>query len=110
MKRNKGIVCQILTDYTSYAIRNFGRLKTLILGMRNVRSDNKGPKNGQKFYLPPLSGDNTDIDPVPEIIQPQQIMEILKDNGTIVTIEEAEIILKFMWHIANIALDTYLKI
>jgi hypothetical protein len=78
--------------------------------MRKVRSDNKGLRNRQEFYLPPLSGDFAGIDPGREIIQPQEIVQILKDYGTIVTIEEAEIILKFMWHIANLTLDTYLKI
>jgi len=110
MKRSKGIVCQILTELATYAIRNFGRLKTLIVGMRKVGSDKKGPKNRQEFFLPPLSGDNPGIDPGREIIRPQEVVQILKDNGTTVTTEEAEIILKFMWHIANLTLDTYLKI
>jgi hypothetical protein len=110
MKRNRNIVYQILKNLASNCLRNFGRLTTLIVGMRNEGSDNKWPRNRQEFFLPPLSEDIQGFDSILKIIQPQEIMKILKDNGTIVTIEEAEIILKFMWHIAKMALDTYLKI
>lgn len=43
-----------------------------------------------------------------ETIQPEKIVEILKEHGTHVTIEEAKIILEFMYKLANIAITTYL--
>lgn len=43
-----------------------------------------------------------------EIITPEKIVEILGKHGTHVTIEEAKIILEFMYKLANIALTTYL--
>lgn len=43
-----------------------------------------------------------------ETIQPEKIVEILKGHGTHVTIEEAKIILEFMYKLANIAINTYL--
>ena len=35
---------------------------------------------------------------------------ILRDYGTIVTVEEARIILEFMWKLANLTLDQYLSL
>jgi hypothetical protein len=43
-----------------------------------------------------------------EQIKPEEIVQILRDYGTIVTIEEARIILEFMWKLANLTLDQYL--
>ncbi|GAA3927435.1 hypothetical protein [Chitinophaga oryziterrae] len=43
-----------------------------------------------------------------ENIQPEKIVEILKGHGTHVTIEEAKLILEFMYKLAQIALNTYL--
>jgi hypothetical protein len=45
-----------------------------------------------------------------EQIKPEEIVEILRDYGTIVTIEEARIILEFMWKLANLTLDQYLSL
>lgn len=43
-----------------------------------------------------------------ETVTPEKIVEILGKHGTHVTIEEAKIILKFMYNLANIAINTYL--
>jgi len=43
-----------------------------------------------------------------EGIQPEKIMEILKQHGTQVTPEQARIVLEFMYKLATIALATYL--
>jgi hypothetical protein len=45
-----------------------------------------------------------------EQIKPEEVVEILRDYGTIVTIEEARIILEFMWKLANLTLDQYLSL
>jgi hypothetical protein len=44
-----------------------------------------------------------------ETIKPEEIMQILREQGTIVTLQEARIILEFMWKLANLTLDQYLK-
>ena len=41
--------------------------------------------------------------------KPEEIVKILAAHGTKVTLEEAKIILDFMWKLANMALDQYLK-
>jgi hypothetical protein len=43
-----------------------------------------------------------------EQIKPEEIVQILRDHGTIVTLEEAKVILEFMWKLANLTLDQYL--
>jgi len=43
-----------------------------------------------------------------EGIQPEKIMEILRQHGTEVTLEQARIVLEFMYKLAAIALATYL--
>ena len=45
-----------------------------------------------------------------ECIKPEEIVKILAEHGTKVTLEEAKIILEFMWQLANMALDQYLKL
>jgi len=45
-----------------------------------------------------------------ENIKPEAIVKILAEHGTKVTLEEAKIILEFMWQLANMALDQYLKL
>jgi len=45
-----------------------------------------------------------------EQIKPEEIVQILRDYGTIVTVEEARIILEFMWKLANLTLDQYLSL
>ena len=42
-------------------------------------------------------------------ITAEELIEILRNEGTIVTLEEARIILDFMWKLANLTLDQYLK-
>lgn len=43
-----------------------------------------------------------------ETIQPEKIVEILKEHGTHVTVEQAKIILEFMSQFANVAINIYL--
>jgi hypothetical protein len=43
-----------------------------------------------------------------EQIRPEEIVQILRDYGTIVTLEEAKVILEFMLKLANLTLDQYL--
>lgn len=38
-------------------------------------------------------------------VQPQAVVDMLKADGIIVTLEEAKLILQFMYKLANIALD-----
>ena len=45
-----------------------------------------------------------------ESIKPEEIVKILTEHGTKVTLEEAKIILEFMWQLANMAIDQYLKL
>jgi hypothetical protein len=45
-----------------------------------------------------------------ESIKPEEIVKILAAHGTTVTLEDAMIILDFMWKLANMALDQYLKL
>jgi hypothetical protein len=43
-------------------------------------------------------------------VTPEKAIEILKISGTIVTREEAVIILDFMYRLANLSVEQYLKI
>jgi len=43
-------------------------------------------------------------------ITPQQAVNILKEHGTVATIEEAKIILDFMYKIAKLSVETYIKL
>ena len=43
-------------------------------------------------------------------ITPQKAVEILKQHGTIVIIEEAKLILDFMYKIGYISVRTYVKL
>jgi hypothetical protein len=45
-----------------------------------------------------------------ESIYSEEIVKILAEHGTKVTLEEAKIIMDFMWQLANMALDQYLKL
>ena len=38
-------------------------------------------------------------------ITPENVVQVLKENGTLVTLEEAEIILSFMINLATITLE-----
>jgi hypothetical protein len=42
-------------------------------------------------------------------ITPEKAVEILKKHGTIVTLEEAKIILNFMYKIGRLAVNQYVK-
>ena len=43
-------------------------------------------------------------------VTPQKAIEILKQHGIIVTIEEAKLILNFMYKVAGISVKTYIKL
>ncbi len=42
-------------------------------------------------------------------ITPERAMEILKKDGLEITLEQANLILKFLYNIADIAIDQYSK-
>jgi 5'-3' exonuclease len=42
-------------------------------------------------------------------ISPEKAIELLRDDGVEVTIEQAKVILKFMYQIAEIVIDQYLS-
>jgi hypothetical protein len=44
-----------------------------------------------------------------EKLTPQKVQEVLRQRGTVVTLEQAEAILKFMRKLADIAVSNYLK-
>jgi hypothetical protein len=44
-----------------------------------------------------------------EKLTPQKVQEVLRQQGTIVTLEQAEAILNFIRKLANIAVSNYLK-
>ncbi len=44
-----------------------------------------------------------------EKVQPEEIVAILKEHGTPVSVEQAKCILEFMYTIANMALDIYVE-
>ena len=43
-----------------------------------------------------------------ETIQPEKILEILRHHGTQLTLEQARLVLEFMYKLATIAINTYL--
>lgn len=43
-------------------------------------------------------------------ITPEMAVKILKKHGTIVTLEEAKIILEFMYKIGKLSVEQYIKI
>jgi hypothetical protein len=43
-------------------------------------------------------------------ITPEKAVEILQGYGTIISLEEAKIILDFMYKIAKLSLDQYIKV
>ncbi|WP_156522639.1 hypothetical protein [Arachidicoccus ginsenosidimutans] len=43
-----------------------------------------------------------------ETIQPEKILAILKQHGTQLTLEQARLVLEFMYKLATIAISTYL--
>ncbi len=42
-------------------------------------------------------------------VKPEEIVAILKEHGTYVSVEQAEMILRFMYKLANMELDQYLE-
>jgi hypothetical protein len=43
-------------------------------------------------------------------VTPQQAVKILKEHGTIVTLEEAKLILDFLYKFGKLAIDQYVKV
>jgi hypothetical protein len=64
------------------------------------------PENGNRLYfhsenhLPIIENDEN-------IIKPERAVQILKEDGLIVTIEQARTILEFLYKLADIALSQY---
>jgi hypothetical protein len=50
------------------------------------------------------------IDPKIRRVTPEMAVQILKEHGTKITIEEAKVILDFMYKIGKLSVDQYVKI
>jgi hypothetical protein len=50
------------------------------------------------------------ITPERRRVTPQQAVKLLKEYGTIVSIEEAKLILDFLYNFGKLAMDQYVKI
>jgi hypothetical protein len=50
------------------------------------------------------------ISPEKRRVTPQQAVKILKQHGTIVTLEEAKLILDFLYKFGKLAIDQYVKV
>jgi superfamily II helicase len=50
-----------------------------------------------------------DMEPEKHSITPQRVIEILKKNNIIVTVEQAEKMIEFMEKLAKIAIEVYVK-
>jgi hypothetical protein len=67
---------------------------------------NKVPENGNGSYF--HSENNLPIIELDEnIIKPERAIQMLKEDGLIVTIEQANAILEFIYKLADIALSQY---
>ena len=67
---------------------------------------NKVTENGKRLYF--HSENHLPIVEIDEsIIQPERAVQILKDDGLTVTIEQANAILEFLYKLADIALSQY---
>ena len=67
---------------------------------------NKVPENGNRLYF--HSSDRLSVDEIDEgVIKPERVIQMLKEDGLIVTIEQANIILEFLYKLADIALSQY---
>jgi hypothetical protein len=49
------------------------------------------------------------IRPETRRVTPQQVVKVLQENGTKVTIEEARLILDFLYDFGALAIDQYIK-
>jgi len=49
------------------------------------------------------------IRPETRRVTPQQVVKVLQENGTKVTIEEARLILDFLYDFGTLAIDQYIK-
>ena len=67
---------------------------------------NKVPENGNRLYF--NSENHLPVIEIDEnIIKPERAVQILKEDGLIVTIEQAKTILEFLYKLADIALSQY---
>jgi hypothetical protein len=67
---------------------------------------NKVPENGNRSYF--HSPNRLFVEENDEnIIKPERAVQILKEDGLIVTIEQARTILEFLYKLADIALSQY---
>lgn len=72
----------------------------------NSVTRSKVPGNGSHFHIhSPNRLSVEDIDD--NIIKPERAVQILKDDGMIVTIEQANTILEFLYKLADIALSQH---
>jgi len=72
----------------------------------NSVTRSKVPENGSHFHV--HSPNRLFVEEIDEnIIKPERAVHILKDDGMIVTIEQANIILEFIYKLADIALSQY---
>ena len=67
---------------------------------------NKVPENGNRLYF--HSSDRLSVDEIDErVIKPERVIQMLKEDGLIVTIEQANLILEILYKLADIALSQY---
>ena len=67
---------------------------------------NKVPENGNRLYF--HSSDRLSVDEIDErVIKPERVIQMLKEDGMIVTIEQANLILEILYKLADIALSQY---
>ncbi len=107
MKRSWRIVYQILIDCARHTLRNFGHLTTLIVGMRNVGNDNRGPGNG-----PGIDFSNADplfLEYAQRDLKPETAVEILKKHGMQVSVAQAKSVLEVLQKLADITVTQYLR-
>jgi hypothetical protein len=68
---------------------------------------NKVPENGNRSYF--HSANRLFVEEIDEYtIKPERAVQMLKEDGLVVTIEQANIILEFLYKLADIALSQYL--
>lgn len=72
----------------------------------NSVSWNKVPENGYKDSLYFHSANNLQTEEIDEnIIKPEKAVQLLKEGGLIVTIDQAKLILEFLYKLADVALS-----
>ena len=101
------IVYQNLIDYARYSLRNFGRLTTLIVGMRNVGSNRTGPGTDRVFDFG--KADPRFVEYAQTDLRPEKAREILERSGLVVSLDQARLVLEFLQQLADITATQYLR-